>query len=48
MSHESGGGGERVPILSDLMDKSEPVISFLANLVTAFINTILGTDKSHH
>ncbi|MEK7544234.1 MAG: hypothetical protein AAB557_05160 [Patescibacteria group bacterium] len=47
MSHESGGGGgSETFIYTELQKASEGVLGFIANLITAFVNTILGTG--HH
>ena len=47
MSHESGGGGgSETFIYTELQKASEGVLGFIANLMRAFVNTILGTG--HH
>ncbi len=46
MSH--GGGGGKEGGVFHVEDHTKSVWGFLANLITAFVNVILGTDTSHH
>ena len=49
MSHGGGGKeGEGFPVFNELKEASKEVWNFLANLITALVNTILGTGQGHH
>lgn len=48
MSHGGGGKeGEGAFIYTELKKASDGFLSFIANLITAFVNVFVGTD-SHH